>query len=103
VSYTDDETRTAIAEVFEQYGYLMCPHTAIGYMGIRELLSEKEGEIGLFLSTAHPAKFVDIVEPLIGDHVQIPERLNKIVNRKKNAIEISGNYDDLKEYLLDNF
>jgi len=99
--YTDDETRTAIKQVYSKYNYLMCPHTAIGYMGISQALEDDDGTTGMFLSTAHPAKFGDIVEPLIGQDVDMPARLKKIINRKKVAIPISRKYEDFKAFLME--
>ncbi len=98
ISFNDDETRAFITEVYDQYQYLMCPHTAIGYGGIRHYL--KEGEIGVFLSTAHPAKFKDIVDPLISGEVEIPLRLKNIIEKKKQALSMTNDYDDFKSFLL---
>jgi len=98
ISFNDDETRAFITEVYDQYQYLMCPHTAIGYGGIRHYL--EEGEIGIFLSTAHPGKFKDIVDPLISGEVEIPLRLRNIIEKKKQALSMTNDYDDFKSFLL---
>jgi threonine synthase len=98
ISFNNDETKEIIREVYSKYNYLMCPHTAIGYGGLKRFL--KKGETGVFLSTAHPVKFKDIVDPLISEEVEIPLRLQKIINRKKNAIFMRNRYEDFKQYLL---
>ena len=99
ISFNDDETRTLISEVYAKYKYLMCPHTAIGYGGLKHYV-EKE-DAGVFISTAHPCKFIDIVEPLISDKIEIPTRLQKIVDRKKHAISMKKNFADFKSFLFE--
>ena len=98
ISFDDQQTRQIIKEVQEQYSYLMCPHTAIGYGGLKANLPENA--LGVYLSTAHPVKFKDIVDPLISEEVEIPLRLEKIINRKKVAISMSNRFTDFKEKLL---
>ena len=98
ISFNDQETKEIIRNVYSKYNYLMCPHTAIGYGGLKHYL--EEGDVGVFLSTAHPVKFKDIVDPLISEDIEIPLRLEKIISRKKNAVSMSASYDDFREYLL---
>ena len=99
ISYDDTQTREIIQKVFKNHGYLMCPHTAIGYGGLTHYLASDQ--CGVFLSTAHPSKFTDIVEPLIGQHVPMPERLKKIIEKEKQAIPMNSDFESLKSYLLD--
>lgn len=98
MSFTDDQTRQIIEEVYNRYHYLMCPHTAIGYGGLRHFLTKDE--VGVFLSTAHPSKFKDVVEPLISDEVEIPLRLQKIIDKDKQVIPMSTEFAQFKSYLL---
>lgn len=98
ISFDDEDTRSLIVEVYQQHRYLMCPHTAIGYGGLKHLL--KPGETGIFLSTAHPCKFKDIVDPLISSDIEIPLRLRQIIEKKKQAISMSSKFDDFKSFLL---
>lgn len=98
ISFTDDETKRMIREVHKNHQYLMCPHTAIGYGGLRDRL--KPGEKGIFLSTAHPCKFKDIVDELISDEIEIPLRLKKIIEKKKQAITMTKEYNDFKDFLM---
>ncbi len=99
VSFNDEQTRSLIREVYENHAYLMCPHTAIGYGGLKNFLDD--GAKGIFLSTAHPAKFKDIVDPLIEGEVEIPERLARIIEKEKHAIPMEANYADFKSWLLE--
>jgi threonine synthase len=98
ISFTDEETRRLIKQVNDRYNYLMCPHTAIGYGGLKQFLNQEE--TGVFLSTAHPAKFMDIVNNLVDGEVEVPARLQKILDRHKVAIPISAEYSAFSEYLL---
>lgn len=96
--FTDDQTRTAMAEMQEKYGYQSDPHGAVAYAGLREsgLLN---GHIGIFLETAHPAKFPEEVEKSTGHKVQIPETLMEIMKLEKEAVKISNEYYDLFKHL----
>jgi threonine synthase len=98
ISFDDEQTKAIIKEVWENYGYLMCPHTAIGYGGLKHFI--KQGEIGVFLSTAHPCKFKDVVEPLISQEIEIPLRLKEIIEKKKQAISASTEFAEFKSFLL---
>ncbi len=98
IRFNDAETRDLIKEVYQKYHYVMCPHTAIGYGGLKHYL--EEGETGVFLSTAHPCKFKDIVEELISEEVEIPLRLRKIIEREKQVVAMTTEYDDFKSFLM---
>ena len=100
--YTDEQTVEAMKEVYEKYGYVMCPHTAVAYLGINSYLADHPNEdiTGIFLATAHPAKFLDIVEPALNITVELPENLAKLVNRTKKATPMSTQFADFKGYLM---
>ena len=99
-SYNDSETREAIKDVYNSYNYIMDPHSAIGYLGLKSYLKNPRSDVnGIFLSTAHPIKFKEEVENSIGDQISLPSRLKKIMTKKKNTIEIES-YDQLKDNLL---
>lgn len=93
-SYTDEKIGQTIAKVYKQDGYTCDPHGAVGYAALEDGL--KDGELGLFLETAHPAKFIDTVEKFAGHKVEIPERLQKFMNGKKQTIEINADYKKLE-------
>jgi len=98
--YDDQQTRKAILSVYNNHQYLMCPHTAVGYLGLEDYLStQKKLMNGIFFSTAHPAKFLDVIEPLINQKVEIPERLAQSLQAEKQSIEISDKFDDFKAFL----
>lgn len=90
VSFSDEQTKNAIAEVKQKYNYLMDPHGAVAYLGL--INASDKNQIRVFLETAHPAKFSDKIEP--------PEQLKKYLAREKHAQLISNEFSDLKECLL---
>ena len=95
--YTDEEIGRTISFLYDKYGYLADPHGACGYQGLTDLLSD--GETGIFLETAHPAKFKDTVEKIIGKPVEIPERLKDFMKKEKKSIKMTNRFEDFKEYL----
>ena len=95
--YTDEEIGRTISSLYDKYGYLADPHGACGYQGLTDLLSD--GETGIFLETAHPAKFKDAVEKIIGKSVEIPERLKDFMKKEKKSIKMTNRFEDFKEYL----
>ena len=99
--YSDEETTETVNDVFEKYKYAMCPHTAIAYRGLSEYLSEQSKELtGVFLATAHPAKFLDVIDSKVADSVVMPENLKLVMQKEKVSIILSNEYQELKEYLL---
>lgn len=100
--YTDAQTQEAIRAVYEQYdGYVMCPHTAVGYLGLRDYLQETNSDAyGVVLATAHPAKFLDVVEEAIEREYPLPPALQALVTKEKRATALSNRYEDLKAFLL---
>ena len=99
-SFNDDQTREAIKDIYNRNNYLMDPHSAIGYLGIKSYLSNhSNNSSGIFLSTAHPIKFKEQVQKSIGKEIPMPSRLKGIMGKTKRSIEIN-NYNDLKDQLL---
>lgn len=99
--YTDEETKAIITAVHKEQGYILDPHSAIGYKGLKDYLAEEEKDLnGVFLSTAHPAKFLEVVEPLIDGEVQIPGALQEAMNKPKQSKPIPADFDALRAYLL---
>lgn len=95
-SYTDEETRICMQEVYKQHGYMLDPHGAVGYLGLKEYMKDKDG-IGVFFETAHPAKFGDVVEETINTKIEIPTRLQEYVDKTKVSIEMENSYEELLE------
>jgi threonine synthase len=88
-AHTDDDVRAAIAELYTRFGYVADPHTAIAYLG----------KAGMFLSTAHPAKFREVVEPVIGETVPLPAPLAAALARKKSVQRIGAAMNELADLL----
>ena len=97
-SFTDDETRETMKMIYNNSGYVADPHGAVGYLGLKKH-GLKENEFGVFLETAHPVKFLDIVEETLPVKVEIPEQIKKVIDNKKVAIKASS-YEDLKGFLM---
>ena len=98
-SYSDDETRNAIKEVKQKYNYVMDPHGAVGYLGLKDFIAENPAYYGTFLETAHPVKFLETVEEVIGEKVEIPASIKEVMNKEKKSFEISD-YAELKDFLM---
>jgi len=96
-TFTDDETRDAMKEIYEIAKYIADPHGAVGYLGLKKH-DLAENEYGVFLETAHPVKFLDIVENTLAITVEIPEQIKSVMDKQKRAIKIS-NYQELKTFL----
>lgn len=96
-SFSDDETRQTMKEVYKQTSYVADPHGAVGYLGLQQYGLE-DSEIGIFLETAHPVKFLDVVEDTLDVKVVIPPQIEKVMGKEKVAQNIST-YQELQEYL----
>jgi threonine synthase len=97
----DDDTRVTMKEVYDKTGYIMCPHTAVAYRGLSSYMTELGEDVtGVLLSTAHYAKFLDVVEGTLGTTVPVPERLSALLSKEKVAIPMSTEFSDFKNYLL---
>lgn len=94
---SDDVIRKTVAECWKSNGYLLDPHGACGYRAIKDGL--KPGETGLFCETAHPAKFKDTIESIIGTPVEIPAKLAAFMKGEKKSVSLSADYEDFKRYL----
>ena len=97
-TYNDEQIADEIRRVYETSGYLLDPHGACGHRALREGL--RPGEVGFFIETAHPAKFKDTVEAIIGEPVAIPQRLQDFMRGTKQSIDMTRQFDDFKAYLL---
>ncbi|MDE6683707.1 MAG: threonine synthase, partial [Duncaniella sp.] len=86
-----------MADCYKRTGYILDPHGAVAYRALRQLLLP--GETGVFLETAHPAKFKDTVEAHIGAEVEIPERLADFMKGTKQSVEMSKDFSDFRTYL----
>jgi len=97
-TYTDDQIRETLLYVYQTRGYLLDPHGAVGYRALSELLTD--GETGIFLETAHPAKFTETVEEVVGKgNVPMPQRLQNFMKGKKLSIQFPADYESFRAYL----
>lgn len=99
-TYTDDMIRETMRECYQRTGYVLDPHGACGYRALREQL--KPGEVGVFCETAHPAKFKEKVDSIIGADIAIPERLAAFMKGKKQSIQMAKDFVDFKNLLMRN-
>lgn len=97
-TYTNEQIAETICQVWHDHHYLLDPHGACGYRALAEGL--QAGETGLFLETAHPAKFKDTVEGILGEPVEIPAKLQAFMRGEKQSIAMSRHFADFKNYLL---
>mgnify|MGYP000166717739 FL=1 len=97
-TYTDEQIRETVKTTYQQTGYLLDPHGACGFRALKEGL--KEGEVGVFLETAHPAKFLETVESIIENKVTIPAKLQEFMKGEKQSLPLSKEFADFKAYLL---
>ncbi len=97
-AYTDEQIRETVKRAYEETRYLLDPHGACGYRALEEGL--KPGETGIFLETAHPAKFLQTVESIIGREVAIPEKLQAFMRGTKQSMLMSRDFASFKDYLM---
>ena len=100
-SYNDEQTISAIKEVYEKFNYVIDPHGAVGYLASKDYL-EKYGKDYLIvtLETAHPSKFIDIVKSALGIEIDMPGRLKECLKKEKKSIQLSRSFDELKDFLF---
>ena len=99
-SISDDDTLATIKEVYQQFNYLLDPHGAVGYLALKKYLETNPGTKGIFLETAHPVKFPDAVQSVVGENLYIPESLKELMSSAKKSIVMRPDYHQLKEILL---
>lgn len=96
--YDDDTIRKVVKDTYEKTGYLLDPHGACGYSALEDQLHADE--TGIFLETAHPAKFKETVESIIGKQIDIPEKLQAFMKGKKQSLNMNNDFDEFKAILL---
>ncbi len=100
-SFDDVTTARAIKIILNKYHYLMCPHTAVGFLGIESYRREHQHQHNaIVLSTAHPVKFGNVIEPLIEQEVEIPSRLQELIKGEKLSVPMTTDYNSFKAYLM---
>jgi len=101
-SVTDADTILAMKEIYSRFGYVMDPHGAVGYAGLKRYQLENPTAVGVILETAHPAKFLETVEQNLNFKLELPEGLKAVATKDKRSIVLSKSYVDFKKYLLGN-
>ncbi|MBE9490079.1 MAG: threonine synthase [Bacteroidetes bacterium] len=99
-SFTDEETKAAMKEIYEHYNYVADPHGAVGYLGAKAYLQKHPNVHCVFLETAHPTKFLDVVEDVIQQKQELPAQIKAVIDKEKVAIKISS-FENLKSFLLE--
>src|SRR5450631_2474722 len=99
-SITDEETGDAIKTLYSEYGYAADPHGAVGWLALSRWLKSHPGQEGIFLETAHPVKFPEIVEKFTRKPIDVPVAVQELFVKKKNSFRIPADYEDFKNYLL---
>lgn len=98
-TYTDEEISNAVKQCYNENGYILDPHGACGYQALKDLLNTNE--TGIFCETAHPAKFKDTIEKIIGTEIKIPQRLADFMKGKKQTVNMSNDFNRFKTFLLE--
>ncbi len=98
---SDETTKDIMLEVYQRTGYVMCPHTAVAYDGLKQYEADNAGDFyGVMLSTAHYAKFLPTVEATLGTQVGVPTRLAELLDKEKKSIPMGTDFEGFKKYLL---
>ena len=97
-TYSDDDIRNTMKQCYKETGYILDPHGACGYQALEDGL--KEGEIGVFCETAHPAKFKEKVDDILGIDVVIPDRLAAFMKGQKQSVPMTKEFADFKQFLM---
>ena len=97
-TYTDDQIRQTMRACYEDTKYILDPHGACGYQALADGLHSDE--VGVFCETAHPAKFKEKVDEILGIDVEIPERLANFMKGQKQSVPMTKDFADFKQYLM---
>ena len=98
-AYEDSKVIAEIGRVYREHGYLLDPHSAIAWLALQDRLSDHPDARGVFLATAHPAKFREVVEPAIGRSIDLPRALADAISRPRHSITMPADYDALEDFL----
>lgn len=99
-SISDEETKATLYSVYQSHQYLLDPHGAVGFLALKRYLEQHPEQKGMVLETAHPVKFYDVVEPVIGEAVPIPEAIQNQLMLEKKSTKINADAESLKTFLL---
>jgi threonine synthase len=100
VSITDEETKQTMKRVYYELQYTLDPHGAVGYLALERYLQQHSSDKGIFLETAHPVKFYDVVEPVLNQTIELPDAVKQIIDLPKQSTQMNVSFEALKEFLL---
>ena len=100
-SCSDVQIRAGILELYKEYGYTSCPHSAVGYNAVKDYMERTQERDVIWLSTAHPAKFTEVIEPVTGEKAEIPQRLSDLLSKKGEFAELEPDSKILEKFLTD--
>lgn len=98
--FTDEETVAAMEEVCAKHQYLMDPHGAVGYLGLKKYMQLHPGHTGIFLETAHPVKFANTMPEVLQKEIDTPERVMQLFDKKKVSVKMDASYEQMKAWLM---
>jgi threonine synthase len=98
-AYTDAQVLEEIGRVYRRHEYLLDPHSAIAWLALQDALKAQPDAEGVFVATAHPGKFREVVEPAIGRSVPLPRPLQEALGRPRHSVSMDVNYDTLRDFL----
>jgi threonine synthase len=98
-TYSDEQIKDTMRQCYQETGYVLDPHGACGYQALKDGL--QPGEVGIFCETAHPAKFKEKVDQILGTDIDIPERLQAFMRGEKQSVELSKDFQDFKQFLME--
>ncbi len=98
-SFTDEQTKESMRRIYSDFGYIADPHGAVGFLGLEHYQKEHPNTYGVFLETAHPVKFLEVVEDTLGKTLPIPQKIVEVLSKQKQATKISD-YGELTSFLL---
>ena len=99
-SYTDKQIIDTIKELYDNNGYTVDPHTAISYRALNDYLKDNSSEQGIFLATAHPSKFNEVIEQSINRTIELHDSLKECLTKKKETILIPNDFESFKQILM---
>jgi threonine synthase len=98
-AYEDSQVIAEIGHVYREHGYVLDPHSAIAWLALQDRLVDQRDARGVFLATAHPAKFREVVEPAIGRSIELPRALADAISRPRHSISMPADYNALEDFL----
>ena len=99
--FTDEETKSAMRLMYSKFNYIVDPHGAVGYLGLMNYLNSHSEKKGIFLGTAHPSKFLNVVKPTLNTDIKIPKKLQSFMIMKKKSVQILNLYENFKNQILE--